>query len=44
MIRVHNNVLSVSTSTLDAVIDNGVPVSLKDKDGREFLVFHQSRK
>lgn len=37
MIRVHNNVLSVSTSTLDAIIDNGVLISLKDKNGREFL-------
>ena len=37
MIRVTGSTVQVSTKTLEAVLENGALVSLKDKAGREFL-------
>lgn len=37
MIQVNGSVITVSTKTLEAVLDNGALISLKDKAGREFL-------
>lgn len=37
MIKVNENVIQVSTITLDATLKSGVLVSLRDKSGREYL-------
>ena len=37
MIRVNGSVITVSTNTLEAKLENGALISLKDKAGREFL-------
>ena len=37
MITVKGNTLTVSTKTLDAVLESGVLVSLRNKDGKEYL-------
>ena len=37
MITVNGNTVTVSTKTLDAVLESGALVSLRNKAGREFL-------
>ncbi len=37
MIQVNGSTITVSTKTLDAVIEAGALISLRDKDGREYL-------